>query len=326
MASYIKGMFSPANLAQGQLYLVCGSRRFTGLRLRDLVVEYALQGAVRVLIGGNRFGVHEIAYALAAQTEQYYEILENNISLARAETCYQMAGLLKSTPVSATPTLVSDFLSPFYEEGMAEKEVDELLFESFAELRRLSKHTPLVITASIDEKRKRLLHALEKTVDVIERPDAITPASVGNRYGAPSNGGSMGHTKVPFTMQYHRERQHFSEFRRALLLHEDQLLFDELWNRSEFHIPAAEKAAHPLPIGTILLSMNLEQEKAIAHLQEKIKAQEKEIQRLQEENKQKERQIVYTNAEIDGLQREMERSLKQFREEMLEMLYPAYAS
>jgi len=136
----------------------------------------------------------------------------------------------------------------------------------------------------------------------------------------------MGHTKVPFTMQYHQERQHFSEFRRALLLHEDQLLFDGLWNRSEFHIPAAEKAAHPLPIATILLSMTLEQEKAIAHLEAKVKAQEKEIQHLQEENKQKERQIVYTNTEIDGLQREMERRMKQFREEMLELLYPAYAT
>lgn len=319
-------MFLPANLTQGQLYLVCGSRHFTGLRMRDLVVEFALQGAVRVLVGGNRFGVHEIAYALAAQTEQYYDILENRISLARAETCYQMAGLLKSTLAAAKPTLVSDFLSPFYEEGMAEKEVDELLFESFAELRRLSQHAPLVLTASVDEKRKRLLLALEKTVDVTERVDAITPASVGSRYGAPSNGARMGHTKIPFTMQYHKERRHFSEFRRALLLHEDQLLFDELWNRSEFHIPAAEKAAHPLPISTILLSMNLEQEKAIAHLEEKIKIQEKEIQRLQEENKQKDRQIVYTNTELDGLQREMERSMKQFREELLELLYPAYAS
>lgn len=319
-------MFSPANLTPGQLYLVCGSRHFTGLRLRDLVVEYAIQGTVRVLVGGNRFGVHEIAYALANRTEQYYDILENRISLARAETCYQMAGLLKNTPTAATPTLVSDFLCPFYEEGMPEKEVDELLFESFAELRRLSQPAPLVLTASADDKRQRLLHALEKTVDVTERADAITPVSLGNCYGAPSNGGSMGHTKVPFTMQYHQERQHFSEFRRALLLHEDQLLFDGLWNRSEFHIPAAEKAAHPLPIATILLSMTLEQEKAIAHLEAKVKAQEKEIQRLQEENKQKERQIVYTNTEIDGLQREMERRMKQFREEMLELLYPAYAT
>ncbi|NMC14231.1 MAG: hypothetical protein GYA34_15270, partial [Chloroflexi bacterium] len=83
LAGYIKVMFSPANLTQGQLYLVCGSRHFTGLRVRDLVVEYAMQGAVRVLVGGNRFGVHEIAYALAAKTAEYYDILENNISLAR---------------------------------------------------------------------------------------------------------------------------------------------------------------------------------------------------------------------------------------------------
>jgi len=319
-------MFSPANLTQGQLYLVCGSRHFTGLRVRDLVVAYAMQGSVRVLVGGNRFSVHEIAYALAAQTAEYYNILENHISLARAETCYQMAGLLKNTPAADAPTLVSDFLSPFYEEGMAEKEVDELLFESFAELRRLCQCAPLVLTASQDEKRKRLLLALEKTDDVTERADAITPASVGSRYGNPPKGENMGHTKVPFTLQYHQERRHFSEFRRALLLHEDQLLFDALWNRAEFHIPAAEKAAHPLPISTILLSMNLEQEKAITRLEEKVKAQEKEIQRLREENRQKDRQIVYTNAEIDGLQREMERSMKQFREEMLELLYPAYAT
>ena len=73
----------------------------------------------------------------------------------------------------------------------------------------------------------------------------------------------MGHTLPPFSHQFKTERAMFTELRRALLLRDDKALFDDLWNKAEFHVPAAERAKHPLPISSILLCMNLEQEKTI---------------------------------------------------------------
>ena len=64
----------------------------------------------------------------------------------------------------------------------------------------------------------------------------------------------MGHTVLPFTWQYRNEKAYFASFRRALLLAEDKGTFDDLWNRAEFHLPAAEMASHTLPFATILSS------------------------------------------------------------------------
>jgi DNA-binding transcriptional regulator YiaG len=116
------------------------------------------------------------------------------------------------------------------------------------------------------------------------------------------------------------------QFRRALLLREDQLLFDELWNKAEFHIPAAEKAAHPLPMVTVLMSMNLEQEKTLFQLEEKNRMQDQEIRRLRERLEQDEQQMAALRGEVDRLYAEIEHGMKKFRAEMLDTLYPAYAS
>lgn len=131
----------------------------------------------------------------------------------------------------------------------------------------------------------------------------------------------MGHTIPPFTYQFRREAQFFTQMRRGLLLKEDQRLFQEMWQKAEFHIPACEKAAHPLAITSILLSIDLEQEKARYHLQEKSEAQEQKIQQLQLESKDKDIEIMLLKGEMEFLRKEMEKRLKSFREEMLEIKY-----
>ena len=90
----------------------------------------------------------------------------------------------------------------------------------------------------------------------------------------------MGHTVPPFTWQYQTEKGYFSKFRRALLLAEDKGIFDDLWNRAEFHMPAAEKTSHPLPIATVLMMMNLEQQKTIQQLENRIAVQAHKIEQL----------------------------------------------
>jgi len=150
-----------------RITLITGSKKATTQQMHKLIVEAALLGPVRVLLGGNRFSFYDIAYALAAETPQYEDILKNHITLSRAETCYQIVELLIDTPANPTLTLVSDLLTTFYDEGVPEKEIDQLLFESALQLHRLSKPAPVVVSAHVRETRPRLLKALEKKANEV---------------------------------------------------------------------------------------------------------------------------------------------------------------
>jgi len=136
----------------------------------------------------------------------------------------------------------------------------------------------------------------------------------------------MGHTLPPFSQQFKLERTLFAEMRRALLLRDDKAFFDDLWNKAEFHVPAAEKAKHPLPITSILLCMNLEQEKASFHLEGRVLDQNQRIQQLEDIVKASQAQNVLLKGEIESLRWEMENLRKSLREELLELLYPNYAA
>ena len=134
----------------------------------------------------------------------------------------------------------------------------------------------------------------------------------------------MGHTLPPLSYQFKVERQLFSEMRRALLLRNDKALFDDLWNKAEFHMPAADKAKHPLPIFSIALCMNLEQEKSIFNLEQKNVEQDQLIHQLQELCEVNADQIARLKGEIEALQSEMEELRLGLREELIEILYPSY--
>jgi small-conductance mechanosensitive channel len=122
-------------------------------------------------------------------------------------------------------------------------------------------------------------------------------------------------------MQYKIERGRFDAFRRALLLAEDKRLFADLWNRAEFHVPAAEKAAHPLPIATILMMVNLEQEKTIYQLRQRTQKLSERAAALEKENQKKAVQIAYLNDRLEDLERNLEDRLAAFRAEVLEIKY-----
>jgi hypothetical protein len=135
----------------------------------------------------------------------------------------------------------------------------------------------------------------------------------------------MGHTLPPFSHQFKIERSMFAEMRRALLLRDDKALFDEMWDKAEFHVPAAEKAKHPLPITSILLCINLEQEKAIFQLNGKLLAQDRRIQQLEEKIRGNAAENARLKGEIESLLWEVDLLKKSLREELLEILYPSYA-
>ena len=134
----------------------------------------------------------------------------------------------------------------------------------------------------------------------------------------------MGHTVLPFTWQFRNEKAYFANFRRALLLADDKQIFDDLWNRAEFHLPAAEMASHPLPVATILMMMNLEQQKAIQQLENRVKAQAQKIERLEKSLKKSENQAISLKGELETIEAEIETRLRAFREEMLAIKYPEY--
>lgn len=134
----------------------------------------------------------------------------------------------------------------------------------------------------------------------------------------------MGHTVLPFTWQYRDEKAYFANFRRALLLADDKQTFDDLWNRAEFHLPAAEMASHPLPVATILMMMNLEQQKMIQQLENKVQDQARRIEKLEKSLKKNENQAVSLKGELETIEAEIEARLRAFREEMLAIKYPEY--
>jgi len=134
----------------------------------------------------------------------------------------------------------------------------------------------------------------------------------------------VGHTIIPFSWQYRKEKAYFASFRRALLLVEDKHVFDDLWNRAEFHLPAAEMASHPLPIATILMMMSLEQQKIIQQLENKVKDQALKIGRLENALKKSEAQSVSLKDELEAIEAEIEARLQAFREEILSIKFPEY--
>lgn len=155
-------------VVHGHIALVSGQRSYTHHRMQALIVELALAGPVKVLIGGNRYDHYGITYALAAAVPHYEYILDNHIRLSRAETCYQMVELLNQTQADRVPSLVLDLLAPFHDESVSEREINQLLFEAILELRRLSQGALVAVSTYTGQGRPRLLKVLENAVDWTE--------------------------------------------------------------------------------------------------------------------------------------------------------------
>jgi hypothetical protein len=158
--------------------LINGENNYTYRKMHALIVELALTGPVRVLIGGNRYDHYVINYALAAATSCYEYILDAHIRLSRAETCYQMIELLRQTPADQTPSLVLDLLAPFHDESVPDREINQLLFEAILELRRLSQGAMVTVSAHAGKNRPRLLKVLENTLDWVEQPRVFLPQPI----------------------------------------------------------------------------------------------------------------------------------------------------
>ena len=106
-------------------------------RVFDLTIELALTTGVKLLVCGNRLPFYEMAYVLARQVGQRYEIiLREKIFFARAETGPQLVDFLSEMEADPIPVLVTDLLARFKDED--DEQIDDLFFTCQIELQRLS--------------------------------------------------------------------------------------------------------------------------------------------------------------------------------------------
>ena len=79
----------------------------------------------------------------------------------------------------------------------------------------------------------------------------------------------MGRTLPSITQLFLQEQAALARFRRALR-RSDQQALDDLFNEARLHLAAAANAAHAMPLEIFLLSMLLEEHKAVLELRQRL--------------------------------------------------------
>jgi hypothetical protein len=88
----------------------------------------------------------------------------------------------------------------------------------------------------------------------------------------------MGRTVLPFSQVLEQEYGDWKKFRRGLR-REDQAILDRLFDLARLHVQAGGYASRPWPLETILISILIEQEKALGELRDKVKGLEEGIRK-----------------------------------------------
>ena len=81
---------------------------------------------------------------------------------------------------------------------------------------------------------------------------------------------------LPFSQFLEQEVQEWKKFRWALRK-EDQEFLDRLFEKAMLHVEAGVSASRPWPFETILISILLEHEKALAELKSKIRLKKNRV-------------------------------------------------
>src|SRR3972149_7542518 len=143
----LSSMRSLVPLAEpGSIYLFQGERNVLRSAMQELVDRFAMQEAVQVIVGGNWISFDGLPLLLGERAGSLYEILDN-ISVSRAETCYQMVDTLQTLQPSAAPLIITDMLTSFYEKDLTEQEVGMLLKKCLDRIKYLSLFAPVLTDA-----------------------------------------------------------------------------------------------------------------------------------------------------------------------------------
>jgi hypothetical protein len=80
----------------------------------------------------------------------------------------------------------------------------------------------------------------------------------------------MDKSDVSYSQILEQEIEEWKKFRRALRK-EDQQVLDQLFEKTKLYVEAGDRVSRPWPFETILISILLEQEKALGELRSKIR-------------------------------------------------------
>jgi hypothetical protein len=136
--------------------------------MEHIVIPWlALRGPVHVIVGGQAYDVDGILRSLRKLTPEA-AVARKRIRQRRAPTAFQMRALLKKTPATPEPLIVLNFLLHYFAEDEQFWKSRYLLEDSLAELHRLSRLAPVVVTV------RSPLHQEGKFSQVIARLRGIT--------------------------------------------------------------------------------------------------------------------------------------------------------
>ena len=161
----------PAVLAAAQqprFSLIWGAHTPTQTLLAMFTWLAARGETPRVFDGGNRFDGYFVARMARRMTPQPEAVL-GRLRLSRAFTCYQLAQLIEEAHASLSPVLILDLLNTFYDESVPLRDVERLLTQVIAHLKRLAAVGPVIVGArepkTMIKERWKLLEQLQVAAD-----------------------------------------------------------------------------------------------------------------------------------------------------------------
>ncbi len=153
-----------------------------------LLVQLALDGPVRVLVGGNRYPGYAIHRLARRCTSQLGQVL-GHIQVARAFTCYQMLALLQQSCAAtpSAPVVILDLLDSFSDQNVPAWERARLLHACAERLQRLAERAPLLISLRFPFSPEAAVWVslLERAADCIWQLDPGPDPTVVVRAAAP---------------------------------------------------------------------------------------------------------------------------------------------
>ena len=158
----------------GDLWLLVAPFRI--LEMEYIVIPLlALRGPVHILVGGRGYDVDGILRSLRKLTPDI--TLRQHIRQRRAPTAFQMLALLKKTPATRDPLIVLNFLVHYFDEDEKFWKSRYLLEGSLAELQRLSRVGPVVVTVHSPLRQEPIyLRVLERLRGMTDRVIEFVPA------------------------------------------------------------------------------------------------------------------------------------------------------
>lgn len=158
----------------GELWLLVSPFRI--LEMEQIVIPLlALRGLVHIIVGGQTYDVDGIMRSLRKLTP-HVAAVRQRICQRRAPTAFQMRALLKNTPATCDPLIVLNFLVHYFDEDEQFWKSRYLLEDSLAELRRLSRMGPVVVTVRSPRTTElKYLGVLDRLREVTDRVIEFVP-------------------------------------------------------------------------------------------------------------------------------------------------------